>query len=340
MGVSRGPATRSLRSSVKSAAGLFGAVLLVLLVALPTTVGAVNADLSPILAPRAAAPTLPGAPFFPSSAREAVVIERLTVLTQLDETRTAQTALTERATAGALGFGGEGRILASAAALNAAALNDTTLNDTAPNDTAGTDVPKSTARILESQIAALERRAEEIDELAEPLLAETQPYNMGFAAFPVAELRKPFFNDWGRPRSGGRRHKGNDMLAQIGVPLRAIEDGYVERTSNGSLGGLSIYLIGDSGSRYYYAHLDEIGDVVEGQRVYAGQIVGANGDSGNARGAPHLHMQWSPTGESNWENPFFLLDTLFGEGAAAEALEAVDEVPSIDRTDDPFFLDG
>ncbi len=258
-------------------------------------------------------------------------MERLNVLTRLDETLAAQAVLTERVKAGdAHGFRGEGRIALGGAALGAPVETVTAQND----------VPQSTARILESQIAALERRAEKIDAVSEPLLAETQPYNIGIAAFPVAELRKPFFNDWGRPRSGGRRHKGNDMLAQIGVPLRAIEDGYVERTTGGSLGGLSVYLIGDSGSRYYYAHLDEVADVFEGQRVYAGQIVGTNGDSGNARGAPHLHMQWSPTGESNWENPFFLLDTLFGEGAAAEALEAVDEVPSIDRTDDPFFLDG
>ena len=288
-------------------------MLALLLAAAP--VGASGNPFSPILTPRQAAPTLPGAPFLPSAEREDIVLERLDILTQLDELELAREALTARVRAETLGFRGEGRVY------------------NAP-------IPESTERILASRAAGLKRDLAKLEEQASGLLAETEPFSMGFAAFPVVELRKPFFNDWGRPRSGGRRHKGTDLLAQIGVPLRAIEDGYVERASNGSLGGLSLYLIGDSGSRYYYAHMDEISDVVDGQRVYAGQIVGTNGDSGNARGAPHLHMQWAPTGESNWENPFPLLDVLFGEGAAAEALEAVDEVPSIDGSDRTYLLDS
>jgi len=190
-----------------------------------------------------------------------------------------------------------------------------------------------TARILESRIATLERELAAITTATTPLLGETNEYGIGVAVFPVASLRKPFFNDWGRPRSGGRTHKGNDMLAQTGVELRAIEDGYVEKTSNGSLGGLSIYLMGDSGSRYYYAHLDEVETFEPGERVYAGQAVGTVGDSGNARGAPHLHMQWAPGGDSNWQNPFPLLDVLFGEGAAAEVLAELDEAPSATRSE-------
>ena len=192
----------------------------------------------------------------------------------------------------------------------------------------------STARILASRIDALERDLRVTNQAITPLIDETEEFGLGPSIFPVASLRKPFFDDWGRPRSGGRTHKGNDMLAQVGVELRAIEDGHVERTTNGSLGGLSIYLIGDSGARYYYAHLDEVGEFEDGEAVYAGQTVGTIGDSGNARGAPHLHMQWAPDGESGWENPFPMLDVLYGEGASAEALAAAEALSSTNDRDD------
>lgn len=170
-----------------------------------------------------------------------------------------------------------------------------------------------TMRILDSQHAALSRDLGVIEggDLASP----TSAFGIEVGVFPVDELRKPFHNDWDEPRSGGRRHRGTDLLAQMNVPLRAIEDGTFERTTQGSLGGLSVYLLGDSGSRYYYAHLEEVEPLVEGQRLYAGQLVGRIGDSGNAAGSPHLHMQWDPDGGSNWQNPFPLLDALYGDGA-------------------------
>ena len=246
--------------------------------------------------PQWLAPTLPGAPFLAVSERTDLVLERLEVLTQLDALRRAEAALLVRSTI----------------------------------NTSNSPDYDETRRILSSQLATLERAEERIVIDSEPLREETSEFGLGIAAFPVAELRKPFFNDWGRPRSGGRSHIGTDLLAQIGVELRAIEDSTVERTTNGGLGGLSIYLVGDSGSRYFYTHLDEVIDFDEGQRVYAGQAVGTIGDSGNARGAPHLHMQWAPNGGSDWENPFPLLDVLFGKGAAAEALAGEDISPEAD----------
>lgn len=169
-----------------------------------------------------------------------------------------------------------------------------------------------TSRILDSQEALLERELDAVP--VEGLARATEAFGIDVGVFPVAELRKPFYDDWNDPRSGGRRHQGTDLLAQSGTPLLAIEDGVFERSTVGSLGGLSVYLLGDSGSRYYYAHLSEVEAMTEGQRVYAGQQVGRVGDSGNATGSPHLHIQWAPNGDSEWANPFPLLDALYGEG--------------------------
>lgn len=104
-----------------------------------------------------------------------------------------------------------------------------------------------------------------------------------------------FSDTWGAARSGGRSHQGVDMFAEYGMPLYAVDGGTV-RTSNNSLGGLSIHLTTDDGDRYYYAHLSET-SVSTGQRVEAGQVIGANGNSGNARTTPpHLHWQYHPGG--------------------------------------------
>ena len=98
---------------------------------------------------------------------------------------------------------------------------------------------------------------------------------------------------WGAPRSGGRRHEGVDMLAPFGVPIYAVVDGFATFKSN-RLGGNAVSLVGDNGNRYYYAHLQSY----EGasRRVRQGDLIGYNGDTGNARGTPHLHFEVHPGG--------------------------------------------
>jgi murein DD-endopeptidase MepM/ murein hydrolase activator NlpD len=103
-------------------------------------------------------------------------------------------------------------------------------------------------------------------------------------------------NSFGASRGGGsRRHQGNDIMADHGTPIVAVVSGRVTRTGNGGLGGKSVYLFGN-GVEFYYAHLSSI-SVGAGQSVSAGQRLGANGDTGNARGgAPHLHFEIHPGG--------------------------------------------
>jgi len=99
-----------------------------------------------------------------------------------------------------------------------------------------------------------------------------------------------FIDSWGYPRSGGRAHKGVDMMADIGVPVVAPVSGTVSHRGN-SVGGLSFHLSGDNGHYYYGTHLSRYG---ASGRVSAGTVIGYVGDSGNARGMPHLHFEIHP----------------------------------------------
>jgi murein DD-endopeptidase MepM/ murein hydrolase activator NlpD len=102
-----------------------------------------------------------------------------------------------------------------------------------------------------------------------------------------------YSDTWGAPRSGGRSHKGVDMIAPMGMPIYAVVPGIVSYGQN-RLGGNAASLIGDNGNRYYYAHLASFEG--EGRRVQQGDVIGYNGDTGNARGTPHLHFEIHPGG--------------------------------------------
>lgn len=80
------------------------------------------------------------------------------------------------------------------------------------------------------------------------------------------------------------------MMASYNTPLVAMNSGHV-RLNKHSLGGIQVYLYGDDGVTYYYAHMAKwASGLSNGQRVSKGQLLGYVGDSGNARGTPHLHL--------------------------------------------------
>jgi len=129
--------------------------------------------------------------------------------------------------------------------------------------------------------------------------------------FPVVG-RVQYIDDFGAPRGSGR-HQGNDLMAAKRSPAVAAESGRVKYWTTSGAAGCMLYLYGESGTMYYYIHLnndltarnDNRGKcakgvayaVSNGARVAAGQQIAYVGDSGDANGgSPHLHFEVHPGG--------------------------------------------
>lgn len=129
--------------------------------------------------------------------------------------------------------------------------------------------------------------------------------------FPVGDPHS-FGDSFGAPRMMGtgyeHAHQGTDIMAPAGTPLIACERGIITKMGSDVLGGTKIWVKGESGTYYYYAHLSAFAEgMVDGLVVDAGTVIGFVGDTGNAKGgAPHLHFEIHPDGGAA-VNPYPLL---------------------------------
>lgn len=88
----------------------------------------------------------------------------------------------------------------------------------------------------------------------------------------------------------GDKHRGIDLAAEVGTPVRPVLSGRV-RTAGTMRGyGKVIWIDHGRDALSVYAHLSEI-SVKEGQRVTKATVIGRTGQSGNATG-PHLHFEF------------------------------------------------
>jgi murein DD-endopeptidase MepM/ murein hydrolase activator NlpD len=141
--------------------------------------------------------------------------------------------------------------------------------------------------------------------------------------FPVGEPHA-FGDSFGAPRMMGttyeHAHQGTDIMAPAGTPLLACERGIITRMGSDVLGGTKLWIKGQSGTYYYYAHLSAFAEGMhDGKLVEAGDLVGYVGDTGNARGgAPHLHFEIRPDGGPP-VNPYPLLKVVDDLNKQAQA---------------------
>ena len=149
------------------------------------------------------------------------------------------------------------------------------------------------AQAVEARLIRLEQRRK-----AATKVAPTPPPSGGgggavSSSGKACILERPYsyVDSWGAPRSGGRSHQGTDVMAPHGARVFAFVNGVVSRESTSSNGGIQLYLQGDNGVEYFYAHLSGYA-VSTGARVRAGQLIAYNGQTGNAQyTAPHVHFE-------------------------------------------------
>jgi peptidoglycan hydrolase-like protein with peptidoglycan-binding domain len=128
------------------------------------------------------------------------------------------------------------------------------------------------------------------------------------AAFPLPTTCS-FWDTWGAPRSGGRRHEGTDIFAKRGTPVYAVAEGRITRLRTdypGSRGGNQFWLTAKDGTKYFYGHLDGFAKGIGlGVPVRAGDVIGYAGKTGLTT-VVHLHFEVHPGG-GKAVNPYPIL---------------------------------
>ncbi|HUP61590.1 MAG TPA: M23 family metallopeptidase [Thermoanaerobaculia bacterium] len=130
-------------------------------------------------------------------------------------------------------------------------------------------------------------------------------------------------NSWGEPRDGGRRkHRGIDIFAPRGTGVVAVADGIISFIGDQPKGGHCLWLTTESGSSFYYAHLDRwAAGLYEGMEVRSGDLLGYVGNTGNARTTPpHLHFAINQNDEM--VNPYPILTRASAVKRARVAVES------------------
>jgi murein DD-endopeptidase MepM/ murein hydrolase activator NlpD len=107
---------------------------------------------------------------------------------------------------------------------------------------------------------------------------------------PVAASVSSGFGMRSHPILGSHRfHKGVDLRAAFGTPIRASADGRVAAAGWNGGYGREVRLDHGQGLQTLYAHMSRLA-ALPGQRVHAGEIIGFVGSSGLSTG-PHLHYE-------------------------------------------------
>lgn len=156
----------------------------------------------------------------------------------------------------------------------------------------------------------------------------------GFADGPVSipslvpvegvKLTSDFGMRW-HPVLGGRRaHKGVDLAAPAGTPIRASADGTVERADWFSGYGLFVALEHGGEIETRYGHMSRL-NVAAGQRVRKGDVIGYVGSTGRSTG-PHLHYEVRIAGEAVNPMPYLQAGNIArATGPAAQLAQGAGE---------------
>ena len=96
-------------------------------------------------------------------------------------------------------------------------------------------------------------------------------------------------------------HRGIDIAASFGNPIRATADGFVSHVKREKIGGNVVIISHGGGYTTVYCHLSKF-KVKPGQKVKRGDVIGLIGQTGKSLG-PHLHYEVRVNGTP--VNPYY-----------------------------------
>ena len=126
------------------------------------------------------------------------------------------------------------------------------------------------------------------------------------------------------PTTGAKDlHRGVDIAAAQGTPIKAVRDGRVVSAGDAGSYGLCVVIEDDKGYQARYAHCSSL-SVSAGQEVKRGDVIGAVGSTGDSTG-PHLHLEVLRNGA--YLNPYYFVDN--GDDGSGGALPGTPGGPTI-----------
>ena len=154
--------------------------------------------------------------------------------------------------------------------------------------------PKAKADVLAAEAEALQDRSDLVERRLETVERAIHSQSERLAhvpsIFPVRGLIGAGFG-WRRdPFTGLRQfHRGIDISAPEGTPVRAPADGIVVKTERNGGYGKVLYISHGNGIVTRYGHLSAY-RVRPGQKVHRGDVIALVGNTGRST-APHLHYE-------------------------------------------------
>lgn len=138
---------------------------------------------------------------------------------------------------------------------------------------------------------------------------KTQPNVM-----PInGEILEPFsFNELVKSKTLGiwKTHDGVDISASIGDPVKSMNKGEVTAVEEDPLWGYTVVVDHGGGIMGYYYNLSSAVAVEEGDKVQAGQTLGAVGDTAQIEAAVGTHLHFALKRNGDWIDPIGYIDPM------------------------------